>query len=61
VGNAPPEAYDNQKQHGRRYGDYSVKAITVKVIHNTLEKAGIVFIDTNDGGPGARLRGNERR
>jgi transcriptional regulator with XRE-family HTH domain len=33
-----------------------LKASTVEVIQRTLEKAGVIFIDTNDGGPGARLR-----
>jgi hypothetical protein len=28
---------------------------TVEAIQRTLEKAGIIFIDANDGGPGARL------
>jgi hypothetical protein len=35
---------------------YSLKATTVEAIQATLEKAGVVFIDANDGGPGARLR-----
>ena len=35
---------------------YSLKATTVEAIQATLEKAGAVFIDTNDGGLGARLR-----
>jgi transcriptional regulator with XRE-family HTH domain len=34
----------------------ALKASTVEVIQHTLEKAGIIFIDANDGGPGARLR-----
>jgi ribosome-binding protein aMBF1 (putative translation factor) len=33
-----------------------VKARTLEAIQRTLEKAGVVFIDANDGGPGARLR-----
>ena len=33
-----------------------LKATTVQAIQATLEKAGVVFIDANDGGPGARLR-----
>jgi ribosome-binding protein aMBF1 (putative translation factor) len=34
----------------------ALKASTVGKIQNALEKAGIVFIDANDGGPGARLK-----
>jgi transcriptional regulator with XRE-family HTH domain len=34
----------------------ALKADTVEVIQSTLEKAGVVFIDAKDGGPGARLR-----
>jgi hypothetical protein len=34
----------------------TIKASTVEVIQRTLEKAGIIFIDASDGGPGARLR-----
>ena len=34
----------------------ALKASTVEVIQRTLEKAGIIFINANDGGPGARLR-----
>jgi Helix-turn-helix len=33
-----------------------VKASTLQAIQRTLEKAGVIFIDANDGGPGARLR-----
>ena len=33
-----------------------LKATTVQAIQATLEKAGVVFIDADDGGPGARLR-----
>jgi transcriptional regulator with XRE-family HTH domain len=33
----------------------SAKAGTVKKIQRTLEDAGVIFIDANDGGPGARL------
>jgi transcriptional regulator with XRE-family HTH domain len=33
----------------------AVKEITVEVIRLTLERAGVVFIDTNGGGPGAGL------
>jgi hypothetical protein len=34
----------------------TVKARTLEAIQRTLEKAGVIFIDANDGGPGARLR-----
>jgi hypothetical protein len=34
----------------------TIKARTVEVIQRTLEKAGIIFIDASDGGPGAQLR-----
>jgi hypothetical protein len=34
----------------------SVRATTIQAIQDTLQKAGIVFIAANDGGPGARLR-----
>jgi transcriptional regulator with XRE-family HTH domain len=34
----------------------SLKASTVKAIQRALENAGIIFVDANDGGPGARLR-----
>jgi hypothetical protein len=34
----------------------TVKASTVEVIQRALENAGVLFIDANDGGPGARLR-----
>jgi DNA-binding Xre family transcriptional regulator len=34
----------------------SLKATTVEAIQRALENAGVVFIDANDGGPGARLR-----
>jgi hypothetical protein len=36
--------------------DGAVSARTVETIQRALEKAGIIFIDANDGGPGARLR-----
>jgi hypothetical protein len=36
--------------------DGAVSARTVETIRRTLEKAGVIFIDANDGGPGARLR-----
>jgi hypothetical protein len=35
---------------------HELKASTIEVIQRTFEKAGIIFIDANDGGPGARLR-----
>jgi transcriptional regulator with XRE-family HTH domain len=35
--------------------DGAVSARTIETIQRTLEKAGIIFIDANDGGPGARL------
>jgi hypothetical protein len=34
----------------------SQRATTVEAIQRTLENAGVIFIDANDGGPGARLR-----
>jgi transcriptional regulator with XRE-family HTH domain len=34
----------------------SVRATSVAAIQHALENAGVVFIDANDGGPGARLR-----
>jgi transcriptional regulator with XRE-family HTH domain len=34
----------------------AVGPILAQNIQDTLEKAGVVFIDANDGGPGARLR-----
>ena len=37
-------------------GEGALKASTVEVIQRTLENAGVIFIDANDGGPGARLR-----
>jgi transcriptional regulator with XRE-family HTH domain len=33
----------------------SIRPSTVKTIQCALEKAGVFFIDANDGGPGARL------
>jgi hypothetical protein len=36
--------------------DGAVSARTVETIQRTLEKAGVIFIDANNGGPGARLR-----
>ena len=37
-------------------GGGAVRPILVQAIQDTLERAGIVFIDANDGGPGARLQ-----
>jgi transcriptional regulator with XRE-family HTH domain len=34
----------------------ALKEITVEVIRRTLERAGVIFIDADDGGPGARLK-----
>jgi len=34
----------------------AVRATTLEAIQHTLEKAGVVFIDADDGGPGARLQ-----
>jgi hypothetical protein len=36
-------------------GGKAVGPILVQAIQDTLERAGIVFVDANDGGPGARL------
>jgi transcriptional regulator with XRE-family HTH domain len=33
----------------------TLKEITVEVIQRTLERAGVVFIGANGGGPGVRL------
>jgi transcriptional regulator with XRE-family HTH domain len=33
----------------------SVRPSTLEAIQRALEKAGVIFIDANDGGPGARL------
>jgi hypothetical protein len=33
----------------------SVRPSTVEAIQRALEKAGVIFIDAKDGGPGARL------
>jgi hypothetical protein len=35
--------------------DRAVSARTVETIQRTLEKAGVIFIEAKDGGPGARL------
>jgi transcriptional regulator with XRE-family HTH domain len=34
----------------------TVKASTLKALQHTLEEAGVVLINANDGGPGAKLR-----
>jgi transcriptional regulator with XRE-family HTH domain len=34
----------------------ALKASTVEAIQRALERAGVIFIHANDGGPGARLR-----
>jgi transcriptional regulator with XRE-family HTH domain len=34
----------------------ALKVSTVEMIQNALERAGVIFIDANDGGPGVRLR-----
>jgi len=36
----------------------ALKASTVEVIQRTLEAAGVIFIDADEGGPSARLRGS---
>ena len=44
----------NSVAHFERDG--AVSACTVETIPRTLGKGGVIFIDANDGGPGARLR-----
>jgi transcriptional regulator with XRE-family HTH domain len=34
----------------------ALKASTVEMIQSALEKAGVIFVDANEGGPGVRLR-----
>jgi transcriptional regulator with XRE-family HTH domain len=34
----------------------ALKVSTVEMIQHALEKAGVIFIDADDGGPGVRLR-----
>jgi transcriptional regulator with XRE-family HTH domain len=36
-----------------------LKAATVEMIQRTLEEAGVIFIDENQGGPGIRLRSTD--
>jgi transcriptional regulator with XRE-family HTH domain len=36
-----------------------LKAATVEMIQRTLEEAGVIFIDENQGGPGIRLRSQD--
>jgi transcriptional regulator with XRE-family HTH domain len=36
-------------------GGTATRATTAEAIRRALEKAGVIFIDANDGGPGARL------
>jgi hypothetical protein len=35
----------------------SARPSSVEAIQRALERAGVIFIDANDGGPGARLGG----
>jgi hypothetical protein len=41
----------------------ALRASSVEAIQRALEKAGVIFIDADEGGPGARLRsqGRERK
>jgi hypothetical protein len=34
---------------------YAQRATTVEAIQGALERAGVIWIDAKDGGPGARL------
>jgi len=36
------------------------RATTIEAIQRALEEAGVIFIEVNEGGPGARLRSTER-
>jgi hypothetical protein len=36
-----------------------LKAATVEMIQRTLEEAGVIFINANQGGPGVRLRSQD--
>jgi hypothetical protein len=55
---------DRPCPRGRRVGNRGAdvrarglrKATTVEAIQRALENSGVIFIDANDGGPGARLR-----
>ena len=40
--------------HFEREG--TARANTIEAIQRALEDAGVIFVDANDGGPGARLR-----
>jgi transcriptional regulator with XRE-family HTH domain len=53
LGRAAEVSYHRVERFER--GD-SVRPSTVEMIQRTLEKAGVIFIDANDGGPGVRLR-----
>jgi hypothetical protein len=37
-------------------GGGSLRTTNVEAIRRALKKAGVIFINANDGGPGARLR-----
>jgi transcriptional regulator with XRE-family HTH domain len=52
LGRAAEVSYHTVQRFER--GD-SVRPSTVEAIQRALEKAGVIFIDANDGGPGARL------
>jgi hypothetical protein len=43
------------RMQSRRRGD-AMKEITIEVIQITLEKAGVIFVGADGGGPGVRLR-----
>ena len=38
----------------------ALTAVNDRVIRQALERAGVTFVDQNGGGPGVRLRGNEK-
>jgi predicted transcriptional regulator len=52
LGRAAEVSYHTVERFER--GD-SIRPSTVRTIQLALEKAGVTFIDANDGGPGARL------
>ena len=52
LGRAAEVSYHTVQRFER--GD-SVRPSTVEAIQRALEKAGVIFIDAKDGGPGARL------